>query len=45
MSYLKMTFAQYRAGEREQPDPMKKMLDALSDEDITALQHYYASQQ
>lgn len=45
MGYMKMTFAQYRAGEREQPGPMKMLLDALSDDDVNALLHYYASQQ
>lgn len=45
MGYLKMTFDQYRAGEREQPDPMKKKVTALSDDDVNALLHYYASQQ
>jgi sulfide dehydrogenase cytochrome subunit len=45
MAYLKMTFGQYRAGEREQPDPMKKKIDTLSDDDVKALLHYYASQQ
>ena len=45
MGYLKLTFDQYRAGEREQPGPMKGLLDALSDDDVKALLHYYASQQ
>lgn len=45
MGYLKMTFAEYRAGERAQPDPMKKKLDVLSDDDVKALLNYYASQQ
>ncbi len=45
MGYLQATFAQYRAGEREQPPTMQRKLDALSDEDVTALLHYYASQQ
>jgi cytochrome c553 len=45
MGYLKMTFDQYRAGEREQPSPMKSLLDVLSDDDVKALLHYYASQQ
>lgn len=45
MAYLESTFAQYRAGEREQPDPMKKKIDPLSDDDIKALLHFYASQQ
>lgn len=45
MGYMKATFAEYRAGEREQPAPMQKLLDALSDDDVKALLHYYASQQ
>ena len=43
--YLEMAFAEYRSGDREQAEPMKKKLDALSDDDIKALVHYYASQQ
>lgn len=45
LGYLEMTLDQYRAGEREQPGPMQKKIDALSDDDIKALLHYYASQQ
>ncbi len=45
MAYMEMTFGQYGAGEREQPDPMKKKIDTLSDDDVKALLHYYASQQ
>ena len=43
--YLKDTFAEYRSGEREQPKKMAEKLDPLSDADIEALVHYYASQQ
>jgi len=45
MGYMEMTFAQYSSGEREQPEQMQKKLDALSDDDVKALLHYYASQQ
>jgi sulfide dehydrogenase cytochrome subunit len=45
MGYLEATFAEYASGEREQPEPMKKKLSALSGDDIKALLHYYASQQ
>ncbi len=45
MGYLKRTIAEYRAGEREQLDKMKEEMDKLSDDDVTALLHYYASQQ
>lgn len=43
--YLEATFAHYRAGEREQPEAMQKKIAALSDDDVSALVHYYASQQ
>ncbi|HSG97691.1 MAG TPA: c-type cytochrome [Woeseiaceae bacterium] len=43
--YLETTFAQYLAGERAQPSAMQKKLDGLSADDITALVHFYASQQ
>jgi sulfide dehydrogenase cytochrome subunit len=45
MGYLKDTFAEYRAGEREQPQKMEEKLSALSDDDIKALVNFYASQQ
>jgi sulfide dehydrogenase cytochrome subunit len=45
MGYLKDTFAEYNAGEREQPKKMEEKLNALSDDDVKALIHYYASQQ
>jgi cytochrome subunit of sulfide dehydrogenase len=45
MGYLKRAFAEYRSGEREQLDKMKEEMDKLSDDDVTALLHYYASQQ
>ena len=45
MGYLKDTFAEYSAGEREQPKKMEEKLSALSDDDVKALVHYYASQQ
>lgn len=45
MGYLERTFAEYAAGDREQPDKMKEKMDALSAEDTKALIHYYASQQ
>ena len=43
MGYLRETFAQYKAGTREQPGKMKEKLDALSDDDVEALVHYYGS--
>lgn len=45
MGYLESTFAEYAAGDREQPGKMKDKMDALSAEDTKALIHYYASQQ
>ena len=45
IGYLETTFAQYAAGEREQPKKMQEKMDALSADDTKALIHYYASQQ
>ena len=45
MGYLEDTFAEYKAGDREQPKKMEEKLNALSDDDVKALIHYYASQQ
>ncbi len=45
MGYLETTFAEYAAGEREQPAKMKDKMDPLTDDDVKALIHYYASQQ
>ena len=45
MGYLESTFAEYRAGDREQPRKMQEKLDALSADDVEALIHFYASQQ
>ena len=43
MGYLRNMFAQYRDGTREQPSKMQEKLDALSDDDVEALVHYYGS--
>jgi sulfide dehydrogenase cytochrome subunit len=45
MGYLESAFAEYASGERDQPDKMKEKLDPLTDEQVKALVHYYASQQ
>ena len=45
MGYLESAFAEYAAGTRSQPAKMKKKMDPLTDEQVTALVHYYASQQ
>ncbi len=43
--YLRQSFADYRDGERDQTEKMQVKMDKLSDEDVEALIHYYASQQ
>lgn len=43
--YLRQTFVDYAAGDRDQDKKMKEKMDALSDDDVTALLNYYASQQ
>ena len=43
--YLRKTFAEYAAGEREQPKKMQEKLEGLSADDIEALLNYYAAQQ
>ena len=45
MPYMDMVFKMYMAGERSQDDQMKKKMDALSEDDLKALLHFYASQQ
>ena len=45
MGYLENTFAWYVSDERPQDKKMKEKIDALSADDVTALIHYYASQQ
>ena len=45
MPYMDMVFKMYMSGERAQDDQMKKKMDPLSEDDLTALLHYYASQQ
>lgn len=45
MGYLKVAMSEYRSGERDQPDKMKEEIGKLSDDDVKALLHYYASQQ
>lgn len=43
IGYLRRTFVEYASGTREQPDKMKLKMDALSDADVEALIHFYAS--
>jgi len=45
MGYLEATFAQYRDGSRPQDKSMEEKVNALSDDDVTALLHFYASEQ
>jgi cytochrome c553 len=45
MPYLEGAFASYASGDRPQDKKMKEKMAALSAEDVTALIHYYASQQ
>ena len=45
MGYMKNSFAEYASGDRGQPKQMKEKMDELSEADVTALLHYYASQQ
>ncbi|MGI9283831.1 MAG: c-type cytochrome [Pseudomonadales bacterium] len=43
MEYMRRTFAEYKASEREQPKKMKAKFDPLSEEDLETLLHFYAS--
>jgi sulfide dehydrogenase cytochrome subunit len=45
MAYLQSSMAQFVADEREQPTTMKRKMEVLSEADVEALAHYYASQQ
>lgn len=45
MPFLEQTFKDYRSGDRETEEGMKKTVDKLSEKQIKALIHYYASQQ
>lgn len=45
MTFLENSFKEYASGDREQPKQMQEKMNELSDADVTALIHYYASQQ
>lgn len=45
MGYLRNSFAEFKSGDRMQPEKMQEKLDGIGDADIEALAHYYASQQ
>ena len=44
MGYLRQTMIDYRAGDRAMPGKMEPKVEALSDDDVEALVHFYASQ-
>ena len=44
LPYLQYTMDDFRAGHSEMPKKMKKKVQKLSDDDIMALLHFYASQ-
>ncbi len=43
--YLEHAFKEFKSGERAMPKKMKPKIEPLSDDDLEALTHYYASQQ
>jgi len=45
IGYLEDSFESYLSGDRPQDKKMKEKMEALSADDVTALIHYYASQQ
>jgi len=45
LPWLKYSMADYQAGHREMPKKMKKQVKKLSDEEIDAVLHFFASQQ
>ncbi len=45
LAYLKVALVQFKTGEREQPLSMERKISGLSEADLEALAHYYASQQ
>ncbi len=45
MGYMRTSFAEFASGEREQPRAKKKAMDPLTEGEVEALLHYYASQQ
>lgn len=45
MGYLDAAFAQYQAGERDQPKKMEENIAKLSDDDVKALVNFYGAQQ
>lgn len=45
LTYLQYSMEDFKSGSREMPKKMKKKVDALSDADLDALLHFFASQQ
>ncbi len=43
MDYLRYSLSQYKIGARKQPPSMRRQTEKLTDEDIEALIHFYAS--
>ncbi|MDD5174866.1 MAG: c-type cytochrome [Sterolibacterium sp.] len=43
--YLQVTFNEYRSGKRNMPKMMAQRMEGLSDAEVEALTHFYASQQ
>lgn len=44
LGFLKLVFAEYKAGKRPMPKEMLERVDKVSDEDCDNLAHFYASQ-
>lgn len=44
LGFLKLVFAEYKAGKRSMPKEMLERVDKVSDEDCDNLAHFYASQ-
>ncbi|MDH3589135.1 MAG: c-type cytochrome [Gammaproteobacteria bacterium] len=45
LPYMKLSLSQFASDEREQPGAMQRKIVGLSEADVEALAHYYASQQ
>jgi sulfide dehydrogenase cytochrome subunit len=45
LPWLEFSMVDFKSGHREMPKKMKKQVDKLSDEELSAVLHYFASQQ
>ena len=45
LPWLQNSMADFKSGHREMPKKMKKQVDALSDDELAAVLHFFASQQ